>query len=237
MTDKSDGQRQRACGRTRSADSSISMIDAPEAHAVPRRSRRRRADRRSSSRRGPGRAKLVDRRLGPGRPDRRDLRGAGQPRADRPRGLGAGRPADDHQRRRELPGLPGRHPGPRPDGRVPRPGRALRDARSSTSTSTGSTSPSDRSGSGRAASSTAPSRSIVATGASALWLGPRQRDAPARTRRLGLRDLRRLLLPRQRDRGRRRRRHGPRGGDLPHPLRDARSTCSTAATRSGRRRS
>ena len=43
-------------------------------------------------------------------------------------GSAAGRPADDHQRRRELPGLPGRHPGPGPDGPLPRPGRAVRDA-------------------------------------------------------------------------------------------------------------
>ena len=49
---------------------------------------------------------------------------------------------------------------------------------------------------------------------------PRQRDAAARPRRVGLRDVRRLLLPGPRDRGRRRRRHGVRGGDLPDPLRD-----------------
>ena len=38
-------------------------------------------------------------------------------------------------------------------------------------------------------------------------------------RRLDLRHLRRLLLPRQADRGRRRRRHGDGRGDVPHPLR------------------
>ena len=74
-------------------------------------------------------------------------------------GSAAGRPADDHERRRELPGLPGRDPGPGADGRVPRAGRARSGRTSSTSTSTGSTSRSARSGSGRAASSTAPRRS------------------------------------------------------------------------------
>ena len=48
----------------------------------------------------------------------------------------------------------------------------------------------------------------------------RQRDAPAGPRRVRLRDVRRVLLPRPRDRRRRRRRHGVRGGDLPDPLRD-----------------
>ena len=48
----------------------------------------------------------------------------------------------------------------------------------------------------------------------------RQRDAAARPRRVGLRDLRRLLLQGPRDRGGRRRRHRVRGGDLPDPLRD-----------------
>ncbi len=50
--------------------------------------------------------------------------------------------------------------------------------------------------------------------------GPRERDAPARARRLRVRHVRRVLLPRSRDRGRRWRRHGLRGGDLPDPLRD-----------------
>ena len=91
---------------------------------------RRPADRRARRllRRGPVESKVVIVGSGPGRPDRRDLRGAGQPRADRHRRLRAGRPADDHERRRELPGLPGRDPGPRADGRLPRPGRAVRDA-------------------------------------------------------------------------------------------------------------
>ena len=50
----------------------------------------------------------------------------GQPAPARDRGLRRRRPAHDHLRRRELPGLPGRHPRPRADGALPRPGRALR---------------------------------------------------------------------------------------------------------------
>ena len=61
---------------------------------------------------------------------------------------------------------------------------------------------------------------IVATGASALWLGL---DNETRLRGRGvsrLRHVRRLLLPRQEGRRRGRRRHGPRGGHVPDPLRD-----------------
>ena len=47
--------------------------------------------------------------------------------------------------------------------------------------------------------------------------------ATARPRRLHLRDVRRLLLPRPGHRRRRRRRHRDRGGDLPHEVRVARS--------------
>ena len=48
---------------------------------------------------------------------------------------------------------------------------------------------------------------------------PRRREAALRPRRLLVRDLRRLLLPRPAHRRRRRRRLRDRGGDLPHPLR------------------
>ena len=58
-----------------------------------------------------------------------------------------------------------------------------------------------------------------------------------RPRRLDLRDLRRLLLPRQADRGRRRRRLGDGRGDLPDALRLAGHASSTGATRCARRRS
>ena len=165
-------------------------------------------------RRGQGR----DRRLRPGRADRRDLRGARQPRADRPRRLRAGRPADADQRRRELPGLPRRHPGAGPDGRDARAGGALRYAHRRR-----------RHRSGRLLRAAVPAvgarhripcpggdRRDRRLGAVAR---PRQRDPAARARRVGLRHVRRVLLPRPRDRRRRRRRHRVRGGDLPDPLR------------------
>ena len=65
----------------------------------------------------------------------------------------------------------------------------------------------------------------------------RRRGAADRPRRVDVRDLRRLLLPRPADRRRRRRRLGDGGGDLPHQVRRARSRSSTAATSCGRRRS
>ena len=58
-----------------------------------------------------------------------------------------------------------------------------------------------------------------------------------RPRRVDVRHLRRLLLPRQADRGRRRRRLGDGRSDVPHPIRLAASPSSTAATRCARRRS
>ena len=61
---------------------------------------------------------------------------------------------------------------------------------------------------------------IVATGASARWLGLAVRAAAPGPRRLGLRHLRRRLLQGEGARRRRRRRHGDGGGELPHPLRD-----------------
>ena len=60
---------------------------------------------------------------------------------------------------------------------------------------------------------------------------PARREAALRPRRLVVRDLRRLLLPRPGHRRRRRRRLRARGGHLPHPLRARRSPSSTAATR------
>ena len=51
----------------------------------------------------------------------------------------------------------------------------------------------------------------------------------ARPRRLHVRDVRRVLLPRPRDRGRRRRRLRARGGELPHPLRRQGHARSTGA--------
>ena len=73
---------------------------------------------------------------------------------------------------------------------------------------------------------------IIATGAQANWLGlPSEAEVPG-LRRLGLRHLRRLLLPRQGSGGGRRRQHRGRGSAVPHQLRLARSPSCTAATSS-----
>ena len=56
---------------------------------------------------------------------------------------------------------------------------------------------------------------ILATGAKAKWLGLPSEEALQGLRRLGLRDLRRLLLPRQVGHRRRRRQFRGRGGALP----------------------
>ena len=60
---------------------------------------------------------------------------------------------------------------------------------------------------------------ILATGAQARWLGIRFRRKVQGLWRLGLRDLRRLLLPRQGSDGGRRRQYRGRGSAVPHQLR------------------
>ena len=153
------------------------------------------------------------RRLRPGRSDGRDLRRAGEPRADRDRRLRARRPADDHQRRRELPRLPGGHPGSRADAEVPRAGGALRHAhrrrRPRPGRLLGPTVPAL----GGRRSSTPPTRSSSPPARRRCGWASTTRRACADAACQRLRDVRRLLLPRQEGRGRRRRRHGARGGD------------------------
>ena len=118
------------------------------------------------------------------------------------------------------PGLPRRHHGPGPDGRDARAGGAVRrrdhpGQRHVASTSR--THPFVVKTDGR--TSTRAESLIIATGASARLLGlPSERGAD-RPRRLDLRHLRRLLLPRQAHRRRRRRRLGDGRGDVPHALR------------------
>ena len=60
---------------------------------------------------------------------------------------------------------------------------------------------------------------IIATGAQARWLGLEFGGSVAGPRRLGLRHLRRVLLPRQDRRGDRRRQHGGRGSAVSDPSR------------------
>ena len=88
---------------------------------------------------------------------------------------------------------------------------------------------------------------IISTGAQARMLGLESEQRAARPRRVDVRDLRRLLLPRPGHRGRRRRRLRARGGDVPHAVRRqgharpppqgaarARRSCRTARSRTRR---
>ena len=137
-----------------------------------------------------------------------------------------------------YPGLPRRDPGPGPDAAVPRAGRALRHRVRHRRRRPRRPLRPDRSpcavGERRVHRA---SRSSSRTGASRADARPPERAAAARPRRLHLRDVRRLLLPREAHRRRRRRRHRDRGGALPHEVRVARSPSSTGATSCARRRS
>ena len=127
------------------------------------------------------------------------------------------RPAVDHHRRRELSGLRRGDPGPLADGADGGAGGELRrraDLRQ------------HRRGRPRQPAVQGARRRRRAdprrgrdprhrrTGALAR---PAEREGVRRPRRLGLRDLRRLLLPRQAGRDRRRRQHRGRGGALSRP--------------------
>ena len=129
-----------------------------------------------------------------------------------------GRAADDHERGRELPRLRRRRDGARDDGRLPPPGgafrRRVRHRRRHPGRLLGAALP----GLGRrrrvpGAHGDRGDRRLRAVARARI------RAATAGPRRLGLRDVRRRLLPRQGDRGRRRRRLGDGGGALPDALR------------------
>ena len=89
----------------------------------------------------------------------------------RDRGLQLGRPADDHERRRELPRLPRRDHGAGDDGRVPRARPSASAPSSSPTTSPASTSPSARSSVWVGDDEYRAQTVIVATGATARQLG------------------------------------------------------------------
>ena len=96
---------------------------------------------------------------------------------------------------------------------------ALRRRASSRVTSRPSTSRTARSASRPTTTSITRRALIIATGASARWLGLPSERKLVGPRRLQLRDLRRRLLQEPSDRRRRRRRHRDGRGDLPHALR------------------
>ena len=158
-------------------------------------------------------------RLRPGRPHRRHLRRPRRPGADRRPGHPARRPAHHHHRRRKLSRLPRRHPGPLADGADADAGRACRRA--------DGVGPYRR---GRPVAAPVPAerrqRRLSWRHAGDRHRRPGEMAQPAvrgayeGQGRLGLRDLRRLLLPRQEGGGDRRRQHRGRGSalhDQPQP--------------------
>ena len=186
------------------------------------------------------RARCRHHRVRSRRTHRGHLRGPREPPAPGVRGRllhrrPARRPAHAHHRRGELPRLRRGHPGARADGHF-RAQAARFGAEFVTDKVTGWTSRAAPFGSGWATHLPGPVGDRVhrRQGQEAR---PGRRAPAARPRRVDVRHLRRLLLPGQDDRRRRRRRLGPRGGQLPHQVRQRRSTWSTAGTRCGRRRS
>ena len=149
------------------------------------------------------------------RPDGSDLCRPRQSGAGRHPGPAAGRPDDHHHRRRELSGLRRGHPGPLADGADGAAGRALRRRAAvrprhrRRPVGPPVPGPARRR---RHLHRRRPDRRHRCPGALA---GAGQRAALLRRRRLGLRHLRRVLLPRQARGHRRRRQHGGRGGALP----------------------
>ena len=137
----------------------------------------------------------------------------------RDRGVQLGRPAHDHERRRELPGLRRRRHGAGDDGRLPPPGRALRrgvphrrrHARRLLRAALQGLRRRRRAPRGHRHRRDRRERASARAPVGAAAAGPR---------RLVLRDLRRVVLPRQGRRGRRRRRLRDGGGDVPDPLRE-----------------
>ena len=138
---------------------------------------------------------------------------------------------DEHHRGRELPRLHRRHHGPGPDGADARAGRAVRrrDRHRRHHQRRPRRRRQDR---GRRRGHHAHrSHGHPRDGLGLPRARPAQREAAVRPRRLVVRHLRRLLLPRPGHRRRRRWRLRARGGHVPHPVRPDRSRWSIVATR------
>ena len=119
-----------------------------------------------------------------------------------------------------YPGFADGHPRPRADGADGEAGGAVRRRDPAGARDRGRPVEPPVRGQGRRPGHGARGRVIVATGASARWLGVPGEETAPRARRERVRHVRRLLLPRPRAPRRRRRRHGDGGGHLPHEVRD-----------------
>ena len=163
----------------------------------------------TSSSSAPGPPATPPRSTPPARPEAAGLRGLGHRR----------RRADEHHRGRELPRLPRRHHGPRPDGRDARPGRALRRRAGRRRRRSRSTSPATSRSSRRPPTPTPRAPVILATGSGYRKLGlPREEELSGR----GVSwcaTCDGFFFREQAHRRRRRRRLRHRGGDLPDPVR------------------
>ena len=150
------------------------------------------------------------------------LRRARQSQAAADHGPGGRRSAHDDDRSRQLARRSARPDRPGADGAHAQARRALQHRSASTITSTTSTCRSGRSGSKAIAAHYTCDALIIATGATAKYLGlPSEAEFP-RSRRVRLRDLRRLLLQEPESRGRRRRQHRGRGSAVSREHRLAR---------------
>jgi hypothetical protein len=190
----------------------IRALDACAWIGLYRRPHQRRSSHVGTSRKSP------HSRLGTRRLHRGHLCGARHAGAAADPGHPARRTAHDHHRCRELSGLRRRHPGAVADGPDARPGRACRHRDRHRPHRRGRRDPAPVPADGRFGRHLHLRRAHHRHGRPGELAGAAQRGDVQGLRRVGLRHLRRVLLPRQEGRGGRRRQHGGGGSAVPDPL-------------------